>query len=229
MKNPVRVLAATGAIAGLVLLAGPASAHVTVNPREAQQGGYAKLTFRVPTESDTLSTTKVEVQLPTDHPLASVSVRPHPGWTYRVEKAKLATPVTTDDGQVTEAVSTITWTAAADAAIKPGEFDEFDVSVGPLPKAASLTFKALQTYSDGSVVRWIDESAAGQPEAEHPAPVLTLTPASDDTATATSSPAPSDPSATSSEDDSKAPLVLSIVALVVAIAAAGLAFVRRRA
>ena len=34
-----------------------------------------------------------------------------PGWTVAVEKTKLAKPVTTDDGQVTEAVTKITWTA----------------------------------------------------------------------------------------------------------------------
>lgn len=220
MRNPVRALAATFATVGLVLLAGPASAHVTVNPDEATQGGYAKLTFRVPTESDTASTTKLEVVFPTDHPLASVSVKPHPGWTYTVEKTKLSQPVTTDDGQLTEAISTITWTAQQGAGIKPGEFDEFDISAGPLPKADSLTFKALQTYSDGSVVRWIEERKAGQPEPEHPAPVLRLLPASA-------------PTASSSDDgdggDSRAPLVLSVIALVVAIAGAGVAVVGRRA
>jgi periplasmic copper chaperone A len=238
MRNPVRVLAAVAVSAGLVLVAGPALAHVTVNPHEAEQGSYSKLTFRVPTESDTLSTTKVTVQLPTDHPLASVSVKPHPGWTFQVQKEKLATPLTTDDGQVTEAVSTITWTADKGSEIKPGEFDEFDISVGPLPDADSVEFKALQTYSDGSVVRWIDEAQAGQAEPEHPAPVLTLTPASDDTtASDTASPEAtasdsSDTTATAAPDDdgdSKAPLVLSIIALVVAVAGAGVAIVRRRA
>lgn len=234
MRNPVRAMAAAVATAGLVLLAGPAFAHVTVNPDQAQQGGYTKLTFRVPTESDTLSTTKVTVQMPTDQPFASVSVKPHPGWTYRVEKTKLAQPISSDDGQITEAVSTITWTADKGAEIKPGEFDEFDISVGPLPKVDSMTFKALQTYSDGSVVRWIDEAAKGQPEPEHPAPVLTLTPASDSAgdAATTSAPTSDTASATASnsdDGDSKTPLVISIIALVVAVAGAGVAVVRRRA
>lgn len=248
MRNPVRpvrrALTAIAMTAGLVLLAGPAFAHVTVNPREAEQDGYTKLTFRVPTESDTLSTTKLEVALPADHPIASVSVKPHPGWTYQVEKTKLAKPISSDDGQITEAVSTITWTADKAAAIKPGEFDEFDVSVGPLPEVDSLTFKALQTYSDGSVVRWIDEAKEGQPEPEHPAPVLTLTPATSDDGAGSSDPtASADPTTSTSsrnsateagaastpDDDSTVPLILSIIALVVAVAGAGVAVVRRRA
>jgi hypothetical protein len=89
-----------------------------------------------------------------------------------------ATPIKTDDGEVTEAVSAITWTAASPAsAIKPGQFDEFDVSAGPLPEATSMQFKALQTYSDGEVVRWIEPAPANGSEPEHPAPTLKLTPA----------------------------------------------------
>jgi uncharacterized protein YcnI len=150
----------------------PASAHVTVNPSTATKGGFAKLSFRVPTEKDNAGTTRIEVTFPAEHPLAFVSVRPHPGWTYSVTKAKLATPITSDDGPVTEAVSKITWTGGN---IGPGQFDEFDVSVGPLPKDADeMVFKAVQGYSDGSVVRWIDLSTPAGAEAEHPAPVLHL-------------------------------------------------------
>jgi hypothetical protein len=88
-----------------------------------------------------------------------------------VEKSKLAAPVKTDDGEVTEAVSKITWTAAgADAAIKPGQFLEFEVSAGPLPEVDQIVFKSLQTYSDGDIVRWIEEPTADGKEPEHPAP-----------------------------------------------------------
>lgn len=56
---------------------------------------------------------------------------------------------------LTEAVRTITWTADSKAdAIVPGEFDEFDISVGPLPENVDqMTFKAVQTYDSGEVVR----------------------------------------------------------------------------
>jgi uncharacterized protein YcnI len=162
-------------VAGLTLaLAGPASAHVTVNPNTATPGGYAKVTFRVPNETDNADTTKLEVAFPADHPVASVSVKPVPGWTAEAVKTKLATPIKAHDSEITEAVSKITWTAAAGSAIKPGQFQEFDVSLGPLPDSGQMVFKALQTYSDGSVVRWIDEPAADGSEPEHPAPVLKL-------------------------------------------------------
>lgn len=212
----------------LVLVAAPGWAHVTVNPPEATRGGFTALSFRVPTESDSASTTKVQVFLPQDHPLASVSVRPHPGWHASVVTKKFATPLSTDDGEVTRGVYSVTWTPDAPKnALKPGEYDEFDISVGPLPDVPSLTFKTLQTYSDGTVVRWIDEPAAeGQPEPEHPAPVLTLVPASSSNDPANASTTSS--SSGSSSGTATAALVLSILSLVMSAGVLVVVLMRRR-
>jgi uncharacterized protein YcnI len=212
----------------LVLVASPGWAHVTVDPGTATQGGYAALSFRVPNETDSTATTKLQVFLPQDHPLASVSVKPHPGWHAQVVTKKLATPLSTDDGEVTEGVFSITWTPnERQDAIQPGQYDEFDISVGPLPEVSSLTFKVLQSYSDGTVVRWIDPPAAeGQPEPEHPAPTLTLVPASDEGAadSGTSGEADSD----DGDGTATTALVLSIVAVLLGAGALGTALLRRR-
>src|ERR1700733_8061896 len=122
-----------GVLVLLGLSAGVASAHVTVSSPGATQGGYAPIAFNVPSESETADTVGLKVQLPTDTPFASVSVEPVPGWSYTVTKVTLATPITTDDGKVTEAISEIDWTATA-GGLKPGEFGEFRISAGPLPK-----------------------------------------------------------------------------------------------
>ncbi|WP_433830004.1 YcnI family protein [Actinoplanes sp. CA-015351] len=173
----LRRTAAISAVAAAFVLAvaSPAAAHVTVNPSTATQGGYTKVSFRVPNESDTASTTKLEVSLPAESPIGSVSIKPVPGWTAVAEKTKLTTPVEVHGSPLTEAVSKITWTAAKDSEIKPGTFQEFDVSLGPLPETDQLVFKALQTYSDGNIVRWIDEPTTDGTEPELPAPVLKLT------------------------------------------------------
>lgn len=172
-----RRVVAVGALAALAVmtLIGTAWAHVTANPGTAQQGGYTKISFRVPNERDTASTTRVEINFPTDHPIASVATRPLPGWTVTAQKTKLDKPIKTDDGEISEVVSKITWTGGK---ITPGSFEEFDVSMGPLPTDTDeLVFKALQTYDNGEVVRWIDTAPEGAPEPEHPAPVVKLTPA----------------------------------------------------
>jgi uncharacterized protein YcnI len=159
----------------VVFAASPAGAHVEVVPGSAPRGGSAILSFNVPNEEPSANTVKLEVDLPTKYPIASVSTQPMPGWTVAVEKTTLAKPITTDGGQVTQAVTKLTWTATA-GGLKPGEFDLFTISAGPLPTTTGkLVFKAIQTYSDGTVVSWIEPTVKGTPEPEHPAPVLTLT------------------------------------------------------
>jgi uncharacterized protein YcnI len=172
-----RRIAAVGTLCAMALFAlpGTASAHVTANPGIAQQGGYTKVSFRVPNERDTASTTQLEINFPIDHPIASVETRAVPGWTSTAQKTKLDKPIKTDDGEISEVVSKITWTGGK---VPPGSFEEFDISMGPLPTDTNeLAFKALQTYDNGEVVRWIDTAPEGAPEPEHPAPVVKLTPA----------------------------------------------------
>lgn len=153
----------------------PASAHVTVSSPDAAPGGFGKLVFRVPTESDTASTTRLQVTLPAKTPFAFVSTRPVAGWKVATKEQKLSKPVKAEGFTLTKAVGKVTWTAGPAQGIKPGQFQEFELSVGPFPKgASSLSLPAAQTYSDGTVVRWNQPTVAGKAEPEHPAPTLTL-------------------------------------------------------
>ncbi len=174
--RPAR-LAAISALAaiGLTIGAGVASAHVSVNPDTAVAGNYPTLTFQIPNESAKASTVKVTIDFPMDHPFASVSVRKQPGWTATTTTQKLTTPISDDDNaSITQAVSSITWTSDSSGSISLGQFAQFAVSVGPVPKVASMAFGAIQTYSDGSVVRWDEPTPASGVEPENPAPVLTV-------------------------------------------------------
>ncbi|MGD3105214.1 YcnI family protein [Streptomyces sp. YGL11-2] len=178
----VRRLPVVGTIAAgsVLLLAGPAFAHVTVQPGTAPKGGFATVAIKVPNEKDDASTVKVEVSLPTDHPLASVMPEPVPGWKVDVTKSKLAKPIEMEGEKINEAPSKITWTADGKG-IEPGQFQQFPLSVGQLPNDADqLVFKALQTYDNKEVVRWIEPAKPGGPEPENPAPVLKLTAAGAD-------------------------------------------------
>lgn len=156
----------------LVLLAIPAMAHIAVSPSSAVPGSASVLTFHVPNEEAGADTTQVDVQIPTDHPIAQLLAEPVLGWTISVRTVTLAKPLVTDDGQFSQAVSEVIWSGGK---IAPGQFQDFSVSADPLPTGVGqLTFKAIQTYANGDVVRWIDVSQPGQPEPDHPAPVLTL-------------------------------------------------------
>ncbi|MEU7696308.1 YcnI family protein [Microbispora hainanensis] len=162
-----------GALALTIGLAVPALAHVTVNPGTAVKGSWTKLAFRVPNERDNASTTKVEVDFPTDNPLPFVSVRPVPGWDVKLTRGKLPKPVVSDAGDtITESVLKITWSGGK---VGSGQFQEFEVSVGPLPKSVdTLAFPTVQTYSNGEVVKWADAPKADGSEPDHPAPTLKL-------------------------------------------------------
>ncbi len=180
----VRTLAKGGAVlataAFLVLgTAGLASAHVTAStPKDAVQGGYTKVTLRVPNERPNNGTVKLELTLPAEYPIASVSTKPTPGWKVEAVKAKLDTPVKSHGKEITEAVRTVVWTADPGVRIEPGQFNEFDLSVGPLPdNTDKLLLPTKQTYDNGEVVDWSAPPAAeGGAEPEKPAPMLKLVP-----------------------------------------------------
>lgn len=220
MNRTIPRLSAALFATALVALAAPASAHVSVSSTDAAQEGFGKAVFRVPNESDTASVNKVVVTLPTKTPFAFVNAGTKPGWKVDVVKAKLPAPTKVGDFELTEAVSTITWTATGDG-IPVGQFDEFALSGGPFPAAESIAFSAQESYDDGEVVNW-DEPQSGDEEPEHPAPTLTLAAAAaeghgsdaDDAVTASQT--------TAGDDNSTAVLVstgIGAAALVVAIAA----------
>jgi len=166
-----RIVAAIVATATLALPAA-ASAHVTVQPSTAPADGFARLDVRVPNERDDAGTVKVDLQLPPG--FAFVSYEPRPGWKVTTKRVKLDEPIEVEGGfSVDEGIGQITWTGEGpQGVIEPGQFVDFGLSLR-MPKGEAgdkLTFKALQTYDDGDVVRWI-----GPEDGEEPAPVVTLT------------------------------------------------------
>ena len=166
MKTTV-ALAASAALA----LPAVAAAHVTVQPEELPAGTFTRMDVRVPNERDDSGTVKVDVQLPDGFYFASYE--PVPGWEVEVTKEKLSEPVEIEPGfEATEQVTRITWTGdGQDGLIPPDAFQDLGLSVlTPDAAGEELTFKALQTYESGEVVRWI-----GAPDSEEPAPVVALT------------------------------------------------------
>jgi uncharacterized protein YcnI len=200
--------------------AGIASAHVSVSSPDATAGGFGTVVFDVPNESDTATTVRLRIQMPPKTPFSQVLAQPLPGWTITTTTENLSTPIKTDDGDsVTSVVSVVDFQAAKGGGIPPGQFQQFLLSVGPFPDAKSVSFSAVQSYSDGSEVAWIDPTVAGQAEPEHPAPTLSLSAGSGSPSSAATA---STQDATSSSDGGSGndglPLFLSIAALVLGLA-----------
>jgi uncharacterized protein YcnI len=237
---------ASAGLTGLVatIVAAPAAqAHVTVQPGELEGGGFSVVSFRVPNERDDASTTRLRVTLPEDQPMGSVRTTPLPGWRVTTRTRQLDEPIELFGEELDSVVSEITW-KATDAGIEPGQYVDFDLSIGQLPESGELAFQARQTYSSGEQVDW-NEVAVGDAEPEHPAPVLSLTPPAPEEGTADPAAAPvtgddagssersDDPdtgeAAGDDSSDTALPLTLSGLALVLSVAALGLAWSRRRA
>ncbi|GAA1734436.1 YcnI family protein [Luedemannella helvata] len=215
---------AVGAAAAVLLPAQPAAAHVTVSPATATAGGRGTFTFKVPNERPDADTTKVEVVFPPDVTMTSVSLRPVPGWTATVNTRELppasaAAAGGQEESAVDRAVTGIVWQGGA---IRPGEFQTFDVALGPLPTTpGKLVVKALQTYSSGEVVRWIEVPRDGAARPAHPAMVIDIQPAAATQAVPAPTAAPVD-------DTARTVAYLGLAAGLLALVAALVALVRRR-
>jgi uncharacterized protein YcnI len=154
----------------------PAAAHVTASSTTTAAEEWARITFTVPNESDTASTDRLELQLPAATPFSSVRVQPVEGWTAELTEEELPEPVQIGEGAITTAVTTITWTADAEHAIAPDEFQTFTVSAGPLPaEGTTLVMPVSQSYTDGRTVAWDEPAVEGEEEPQRPAPSLTTT------------------------------------------------------
>jgi uncharacterized protein YcnI len=200
-------------VLSVALLAIPAAgAHVTVSPRTLPASSFSSFAIRVPDEAPDAATTKVTVQLPAE--LSSVSFQPKPGWERSVTTVKLAKPVTNDEGEtVTDRIATVTWEGGA---IAPGEFDDFVLSGRAPGTRGTLVFPAVQTYSNGDVVRWIGDSGS-----DSPAPRVTVTPRAGQAAAAA-------PTAADDEGGRDGlTLGLAIAGLVAGLAALGVALFRK--
>jgi uncharacterized protein YcnI len=154
------------------ILLSSAWAHVTLDPKSAPQGSYAKLIFRVPHGCDGEATTGITVLIPES--VVSVKPQVHPDWKISVQKQKLKKPVSLHGQEITESVSEVTWSGGP----LPDEFmDEFGMSV-KLPEKANgaIAFPVIQKCKD-KTVRWDMIPKAGQDahSLATPAPALQLT------------------------------------------------------
>jgi uncharacterized protein YcnI len=222
------------AVAAILALPGIAQAHVTVQPGTVEGGDFSVVAFRVPNERDDANTTQLRVTLPKDQPIGSVQTTPMPGWKVTTETRHLDKPTEMEGEQLDSVVSEVTWTATA-GGIGPDQFQDFNLSLGQLPESGELMFNVLQTYSTGEKVNWNEVAADPSVELEHPAPILTITPAAPgegSVAADKGSQAGQDEQVTATQSDnasySTLAVILSGAALVLSVVAAVLAWRRGR-
>jgi uncharacterized protein YcnI len=166
----MRIRPAAISLAALLTLGLPAAAqaHVSLHPNTLPAGSFPTIDIRVPNEETKANTTKVAVQFPPG--FIDVSTGYIPGWNVQKKTHKLAKPVTTDEGTVSEEVSEVIWSGGK---LPPETFLDFPISTA-IPDGdagKTLTFKTVQTYDNGKSTHWI-----GTASSDSPAPTVNVTP-----------------------------------------------------
>jgi hypothetical protein len=129
--------------------------------------------------------------------------------------------------KVTEAPARVIYTADKGVSIKAGQFQEFPIALDLTPDTGSVDFPTVQTYSDGTVVKWNEATPRDGDEPDHPAPTLYINDAPPtDTESGVTIAATSDAASTASTALilGTAGLALGVIALVLGL----FAFVRSR-
>ena len=224
MSKIVRVLPPLGIAAGaLMLLAGPASAHVSPDSEEVAAGGRATVGFATSHGCEESPTNEMAFEIPEQ--IVSVNPVVHPGWDIAIEMEELAEPIEAAHGDpITERTKTVTFTAKAGNELTNGLRDSFGISfqVPEGTEGENLFFKVVQRCVEGETP-WIEEFTGEGEEPEHPAPLVKVGPAVEEDAEAAAA-EPVDveaAAATSDDDDSGSSDGLAIAGIV--LGAAGLA------
>ncbi len=151
---------------GLLLTTGSASAHVRLDPSTAVVG-RSTYYVRVPNEKD-IPTVNVRLVVPDGVDVTGVLATP--GWTHTEKTEAVKTEESSDSGHGDEEASTriteITWSGGQ---ISKGEYMLFGIATNYTGDPAELSWKAYQTYSDGTVVPWDDSND------DSPAPKVKIT------------------------------------------------------
>ena len=168
-RTPVITLAACCAA---LLMPAAAQAHISLHPNTIPAGAFVTLNVRVPGEQEGAYAYKVDMLMPPR--FTEIGTENVPGWSVKEVMVKLAKPIQTDEGRISEEVGQIVWTGDRTklGRLENGQFIQFPLSIAMPANIAgqSLAFKTIQYYSNGKVIHWI-----GPPSAEYPAPTINVT------------------------------------------------------
>jgi uncharacterized protein YcnI len=225
MKVRHRLAAGTVGVAGVLVLAAPAGAHVSPSEPDAPAGAFLKFDLRVGHGCGEGDTTKLEVQIPDG--IYSATAQVIPGWTITETQEDLPEPV--DDGhggEYTERDAVVTWEGGP---LDHGQLEEFGLSVKlPDTPGETIYFPTIQTCDNGETNDWIEIPEEGEDEPERPAPAIALTDAEGDTETAVTTPVAATNPADAGDDGTDGLAVAGLVAGLAGLGLGGTALARTR-
>ena len=158
------------------LVASPAFAHISLEPRQATVGSSYKAVFAVPHGCTGSATTKIRVQIPEG--VIAAKPMPKAGWNVEAINGKYAAEYDFHGNKLSEGVKEVVWSGGK---LPDHQYDEFVVSTfltdGMKPNT-TLYFPVVQECEQG-VSRWIDIPREGEAHghgSKSPAPGVKLMP-----------------------------------------------------
>ena len=133
-----------------LLVAIPASAHVTISPKSGDANSTQEYTVRVPTEKD-VPTTSVRMVFPEGFDV--LRFRPAAGWKYEVERDPMGR------------IAAVTWSGNT---IARDEYEQF-YFMARAKNPGTFKLEAYQTYNGNDVVGWVEPEGG-----KRPAPQVTI-------------------------------------------------------
>jgi uncharacterized protein YcnI len=218
-----KILVLTGLLLTFLVSATSAFAHVSVTPGEVGVGKRLNFVVGVPTEEDDPT---VNVRLVLPEGLQSVRPLVKPGWNIQLVKQGEG-----EDAKVTE----IIWSGGA---IPAEQKDEFFFSAQAPTEEKTIVWKAYQTYGDGDVVAWendpkvVAEYTKNNPpkegEDDHNAPrPWSETKVINDLKASPQANATTGETKVSGDQDNNMPMILSVIAVLLAAGSFSLQFNKR--
>jgi len=152
-----RVLAAFPLfLLALLIFAPAAQAKVSIVPGSAKGGDTATFAFRMANQQTDTTSTRLEILVPQDRNIAFAEVAAAPGWTAKITSRPLAQPLRSGEKTITEVVGSIVLEGGS---VGPRQFEQFLITLGPLPAEGALTLDITQSYSNGRVEKWTGANA----------------------------------------------------------------------
>lgn len=223
------VIGMVSSILGLTLSVAPVFAHAVVKPNQAGVAAFTDFSLGVPSEKD-VSTTSVRLLLPAGLNFVSPVVKP--GWKVEVKSgpipAGMKAPVAADGDVATTIPTEIDWTGGS---IPAGQKDIFAFSAQVPAEAGELDWKVYQGYSDGSTVSWDlgpndlqPKDAKGNPDFSSKGPFSKTMVVNDLKSSTTTGDSMGKSGTSGSTNNTKAPLALSVLAVIMSGVALGMVF-----
>lgn len=194
------------------LATAPAFAHAEISPDTATAGSDQAFTLAVENESSTASTVQVALYFPDGQEIPVLAVPEVGEWSGAPQGGPGGGP-----GALGDPAPGITWQRASGS---PNEDPELSFTLRLPSRNGTIQMSVLQTYSDGSVDRWIEPWPVGQPEPDKPGPRVTLTAATSSTtgaAPSTTTKAPVTTTTTTPEAETKSSNRVLVIGVAVAV------------